>query len=92
MGVETLAAATQEAVETIEDVYEPYLLQDRVLAADPRGRVITRLGRGTPWLGAGGHRGPPRPPPVLAGHNRVINLPVNEGTEEFCCEEKGTVE
>lgn len=45
VGVETLAAATQEAVETIEDVYEPYLLQIGFLQRTPRGRVITRLGR-----------------------------------------------
>lgn len=45
VGVETLAAATQEAVETIEDVYEPYLLQIGFLQRTPRGRVVTRLGR-----------------------------------------------
>jgi Holliday junction DNA helicase RuvB len=45
VGVETLAAATQEAVETIEDVYEPYLLQIGFLQRTPRGRIITRLGR-----------------------------------------------
>ncbi|NLY88836.1 MAG: Holliday junction branch migration DNA helicase RuvB [Firmicutes bacterium] len=45
VGVETLAAATQEAVETIEDVYEPYLLQIGFLQRTPRGRMITRLGR-----------------------------------------------
>jgi Holliday junction DNA helicase RuvB len=44
VGVETLAAATQEAVETIEDVYEPYLLQIGFLQRTPRGRIITRLG------------------------------------------------
>jgi Holliday junction DNA helicase RuvB len=43
VGVETLAAATQEAVETIEDVCEPYLLQIGYLQRTPRGRVATRL-------------------------------------------------
>lgn len=43
VGVETLAAATQEAVETIEDVYEPYLMQIGFLQRTPRGRVTTRL-------------------------------------------------
>ena len=43
VGVETLAAATSEAVETIEDVCEPYLLQTGFLQRTPRGRVATRL-------------------------------------------------
>jgi Holliday junction DNA helicase RuvB len=43
VGVETLAAATSEAVETIEDVCEPYLLQIGYLQRTPRGRVATRL-------------------------------------------------
>lgn len=44
VGVDTLAAATQEAVETIEDVCEPYLLQIGFLQRTPRGRIVTRLG------------------------------------------------
>ncbi|HLY30700.1 MAG TPA: Holliday junction branch migration DNA helicase RuvB [Ktedonobacterales bacterium] len=44
VGVETLAASTSEEVETIEDVYEPYLLQLGFLARTPRGRIVTRLG------------------------------------------------
>ncbi len=43
VGVETLAAATQEAVETIEDVYEPFLMQIGFLQRTPRGRVTTKL-------------------------------------------------
>lgn len=43
VGVETLAAATQEPVETIEDICEPYLMQIGFLQRTPRGRVITRL-------------------------------------------------
>jgi holliday junction DNA helicase RuvB len=41
-GVETLAAALSEPRDTIEDVYEPYLLQQGYLARTPRGRVATR--------------------------------------------------
>ncbi len=41
VGVETLAAATSEEVETIEDVYEPYLLQLGFLNRTPRGRTAT---------------------------------------------------
>ena len=41
VGVETLAATLNEEVETIEDVYEPYLMQIGFLARTPRGRVAT---------------------------------------------------
>ncbi len=41
VGIQTLAAATMEEIETIEDVYEPYLLQIGFLARTPRGRVVT---------------------------------------------------
>ncbi|MCC6214838.1 MAG: Holliday junction branch migration DNA helicase RuvB [Polyangiaceae bacterium] len=42
VGVETLAAALAEPRDTLEDVYEPYLLQQGYLARTPRGRVATR--------------------------------------------------
>ncbi len=41
VGLGTLAAATQEEIETIETVYEPYLLQLGMLQRTPRGRVAT---------------------------------------------------
>ena len=41
VGLSTLAAATAEEKETIEDVYEPYLLQIGFLKRSPRGRVAT---------------------------------------------------
>ena len=41
VGVETLAATLNEEVETIEDVYEPYLMQIGFLAWTARGRVAT---------------------------------------------------
>jgi Holliday junction DNA helicase RuvB len=44
VGVQTIAAATLEEVQTIEDVYEPYLLQLGLLARTPRGRVVTEKG------------------------------------------------
>ncbi len=43
VGLDTLAAATSEESETLEDVYEPYLLQLGMLARTPRGRVATPL-------------------------------------------------
>ncbi len=44
VGVQTLAAVTGEEIETIEDVYEPYLIQLGFLARTPRGRVVTPEG------------------------------------------------
>ncbi|MEY8381842.1 Holliday junction branch migration DNA helicase RuvB [Christensenellaceae bacterium 44-20] len=43
VGLETLAAATGEEAATIEDVYEPYLMQLGFLMRTPRGRVVTDL-------------------------------------------------
>jgi Holliday junction DNA helicase RuvB len=42
VGVETLAAAIGEPRDTIEDVYEPYLLQQGYIGRTPRGRVATK--------------------------------------------------
>lgn len=41
VGIETLAAALGEDVKTIEDVYEPYLLQEGFLQRTPRGRKVS---------------------------------------------------
>jgi Holliday junction DNA helicase RuvB len=46
VGLSTLAAAVDEEQDTIEDVYEPYLLQQGLLKRTPRGRVITERGFG----------------------------------------------
>ena len=43
VGLETLAAATGEEAATIEDVYEPYLMQVGFLMRTPRGRIVTDL-------------------------------------------------
>ena len=45
VGLSTLAVALGEEPDTIEDVYEPYLLQLGFIQRTPRGRVITELGR-----------------------------------------------
>jgi Holliday junction DNA helicase RuvB len=45
VGLSTLAVTLGEEPDTIEDVYEPYLLQLGFLQRTPRGRVITALGR-----------------------------------------------
>lgn len=43
VGVETIAAMIGEEVDTIEDVYEPYLMQIGFLQRTPRGRVVSPL-------------------------------------------------
>jgi holliday junction DNA helicase RuvB len=55
VGLSTLAVALGEEPDTIEDVYEPYLLQLGFLQRTPRGRIVTELGRkhvGVPALDA----------------------------------------
>jgi Holliday junction DNA helicase RuvB len=55
VGLSTLAIAVGEPTETVEDVYEPFLIQQGLLARTPRGRVATP--RAWEHLGL-------RPPPV----------------------------
>jgi Holliday junction DNA helicase RuvB len=43
VGIETLSAAVSEEKDTLEDVYEPYLIQVGFLHKTPRGRLATRL-------------------------------------------------
>lgn len=43
-GIQAIAAVTGEEIQTIEDVYEPYLIQLGFLARTPRGRVVTEAG------------------------------------------------
>ncbi len=45
VGLSTLAVSLGEEPDTIEDVYEPYLLQLGFLQRTPRGRIVTQLGR-----------------------------------------------
>ena len=46
VGLSTIAAAISEESGTIEEVYEPYLLQQGLIAKTPRGRVVTETGYG----------------------------------------------
>jgi holliday junction DNA helicase RuvB len=46
VGLSTLAVSLGEEPDTIEDVYEPFLLQLGFIQRTPRGRIVTRLGRG----------------------------------------------
>jgi Holliday junction DNA helicase RuvB len=43
VGVETLATALHEEKDAIEDLYEPYLIQEGYINRTPRGRVVTRV-------------------------------------------------
>lgn len=43
VGLETLAAALGEDTGTLEDVYEPYLIQNGLIQRTPRGRIVTEL-------------------------------------------------
>lgn len=43
VGLDTLAASIGEDRDTVEDVYEPYLMQIGFLTRSPRGRIVTRL-------------------------------------------------
>jgi Holliday junction DNA helicase RuvB len=45
VGLSTLSVALGEEPDTIEDVYEPYLLQLGLIQRTPRGRIVTELGR-----------------------------------------------
>jgi Holliday junction DNA helicase RuvB len=45
VGLSTLSVSLGEEPDTIEDVYEPYLLQLGFIQRTPRGRTITELGR-----------------------------------------------
>lgn len=44
VGLDTIAASISETRETIEDIYEPYLLQLGFIMRTPRGRVVTQAG------------------------------------------------
>jgi len=53
VGIETLSASLREERDTLEDVYEPYLLQEGLIERTPRGRLATRhayqhLGKSVP--------------------------------------------
>jgi Holliday junction DNA helicase RuvB len=64
VGLSTLAISVGEQTETVEDVYEPFLIQRGLLARTPRGRVAMPAA----WRHVGltpPARGPAPPPPGL---------------------------
>jgi holliday junction DNA helicase RuvB len=68
VGLSTLAVSLGEEPDTIEDVYEPYLLQLGLIQRTPRGRVITKLGRASSsaCTASRARREPARAPEALA--------------------------
>jgi Holliday junction DNA helicase RuvB len=57
VGAENLAISIGEAIETLEDYYEPYLIQAGLLQRTPRGRVVTALAYEHMKLAKGAHEG-----------------------------------
>jgi Holliday junction DNA helicase RuvB len=55
VGAETLAISVSESIDTLEDFYEPYLIQRGFLKRTPRGRVATPLAREHLGLSVKGH-------------------------------------
>ena len=78
VGIETIAAALSEERDTIEDVVEPYLLQQGFLQRSPRGRLVTA--RAYRHLGLE----PPNRPQgdLLDGHNVATNDSHNSGLSD----------
>ena len=76
VGLDTLAASTSEDSVTIEDVYEPYLLQLGFIIRTPRGRMVTRF--------AYQHLGmnPPRQEEANQNANSPALWPEQDVTEE----------
>ncbi|MDR2673283.1 MAG: Holliday junction branch migration DNA helicase RuvB [Coriobacteriales bacterium] len=63
VGLNTLSSALGEDADTLEDVYEPYLLQQGLIKRTPKGRVATQR--------AFEHRGLPFSPPADAGQIQI---------------------
>ena len=72
VGVQALAAVLAEEVETIEDVYEPFLLRLGFLDRTPQGRIATELGAGPP---RGARLRDPAAAPGRAGHAGLWDAP-----------------
>ena len=94
VGLSTLAVALGEEPDTIEDVYEPYLLQLGFIQRTPRGRIVTKLGREhvgaakpaqTPLLvrSAGGARAGPALGSTAAITSRASGVPARRSTRRI---------
>ena len=64
VGIDAVAAAVSEESDTLEDVYEPYLIQEGFVMRTPRGRTATRRAHehlGLPWRQTQGPLADPAP-------------------------------
>jgi len=55
VGIDNLSSAIGEEKTTIEDIYEPYLIQEGYLQRTARGRIATKMAYehfGKPWIGS----------------------------------------
>jgi Holliday junction DNA helicase RuvB len=55
VGIDNISSAIGEEKTTIEDVYEPYLIQEGYLQRTARGRIATKMAYehfGKPWIGS----------------------------------------
>ncbi len=75
VGLETLAATTGEDQITIEDVYEPFLLQNGFIQKTPRGRMLTAR--------AFEHLKVPLPPNFYTGNAANNNISIEEWTSSL---------
>ena len=71
VGLSTLGAALNEEVQTIEDIYEPFLIQQGFIERTPRGRKATR----SSWAYLG------KDPPSESPEQWRLPLPVDEGAD-----------
>ena len=72
-GLSTLAIAVSEPTETVEDVYEPYLIQQGLLHAHPTGTGGHRRRRGTTWAWS--------PPPSVVRRRGPVAVRVSRRTD-----------
>jgi Holliday junction DNA helicase RuvB len=68
VGLSTMAAALNEDAQTIEDIYEPYLIQKGLLERTPRGRKVTA--NGYAYLG--------KTPPAGRSKEETLLLPLDD--------------
>jgi holliday junction DNA helicase RuvB len=75
VGVETMAAALGDERDVVEEVVEPYLIQEGFVQRTPRGRLLTRL--------AFRHLDLPIPAPLPAQLDLLAGLPLADESEEL---------
>jgi len=78
VGIDTLAAALSEERDTLEDVVEPYLIQQGFIQRTPRGRMLTPRAYG--HLGLDAPTGAQQD--LLSGHTVATNDPQNPNSDE----------